>query len=100
MEDAIRIANGRWPSIRNQSAEDRASVIFAKIYDRQPDLENPQDNAAVTIMAYGLRQRAENRKLESERNGLKIYKAIFGHMPETTEDWNVMQAITYSGATR
>jgi len=88
-EDAIKIANGRWPSLRNQAAEDRAGVVFEKIYDRLPDLDNPRDNAAVTIMSYGLRQRAENRKLESEQNGLKIYQDIFGHLPETTEDWNV-----------
>ena len=100
LEDAIKIANGRWPSLRNKVAEERAGKIFEDIYNRAPNLDNPRDNAAVTIMAYGLRQRAENRKLESEQNGLKIYQDIFGRLPETTEDWNVMQAITYSGATR
>jgi len=51
-------------------------------------------------MAYGLRQKAENRNLNSEKAGIKIFKNIFGVVPKTTEDWNAMQAITYSGATR
>jgi|TARA_Y100000310_G_scaffold163662_1_gene163483 hypothetical protein len=63
-------------------------------------MDNPNDNAAVTVMAYGLRQRAENRNLGSERNGIKIFKGIYGHVPSSTEEWNIMQAITYSGAKR
>lgn len=63
-------------------------------------MTNPHDNAAVTVMAYGLRQRAENRNLESEKAGIGIFKKIFEHVPQTTDEWNTMQAITYSGATR
>ena len=100
LEDAIKIANGRWPSKRSLTAEQRALERFQFIYQRLPDFADPHDNAAVTIMAYGLRQRAENRKLESEQRGIAIFQDIYGRLPETTEDWNIMQAITYSGATR
>jgi hypothetical protein len=100
LADAIKIANGRWPSMTSQEAEKRAREIFQKIYKRIPDMSNSNDNAAITVMAYGLRQRAENRNLDSEERGIQTFKNIFGHLPETTEDWNVMQAITYSGATR
>lgn len=98
--DAIKIANGRWPTERSETAEARATAIFERIYRRQPDMTNPKDNAAVTIMAYGLRQRAVNRNLTSERAGIVIFRNIFGRTPSTTEEWNTMQAITYSGAKR
>lgn len=100
LADAIKIANGRWPSERNAKAEDGAKERFKEIYRREADMSNNKDDAAVTIMAYGLRQKAENRKLESERKGLDIFKGIFKHLPLTTEDWNTLQAITYSGASR
>ena len=99
LADAIKIANGRWPSSKSGVAEEAAKERFREIYQRESG-NTVQDNAAITIMAYGLRQRAENRNLESEKQGIKIFKDIYGHVPESTEDWNAMQAITYSGATR
>lgn len=98
--DAIRIANGRWPVIKNEKAEAKAKEEFQKIYQKIPDMQDPKDNAAVTVMAYGLRQKAENRNLESEKQGIKIFKNIYGRHPSSTKDWNAMQAITYSGASR
>ncbi len=100
MADAIKIANGRWPSMKNEEAEKEAKKNFKKIYKKVADMNNPNDNAAVVVMSYGLRQKAENRSLESEKKGIKIFKDIYGYNPSTTEDWNVMQAITYSGASR
>ena len=100
LADAIRIANGRWPNTTNDEAEKKAKEQFQKIYKRIADMSDPKDNAAVTVMAYGLRQKAENRNLESETLGIKTFKDIYGYNPTSTEDWNIMQAITYSGATR
>lgn len=100
LADAIKIANGRWPENYNQEAESRAREIFRIIYKRDADENNSKDMSAIKIMAYGLRQRAENRNLNSEVRGIAIFKDIFNKLPETTEDWNIMQAITYSGATR
>ncbi|MFH0891245.1 MAG: Kazal-type serine protease inhibitor family protein [Candidatus Falkowbacteria bacterium] len=100
LADAIKIANGRWPGKTSEEAEISAKANFKFIYKREPDMENPKDNAAVTIMAYGLRQKASNRNLRSEKNGIQIFEALFDRLPTTTEDWNIMQAITYSGATR
>ena len=100
LADVIKIANGRWPSVVSADAENRAKEMFKKIYEREADMSNPNDSAAITIMAYGLRQRSENRNLHSEKKGIEIFNDIFGHVPQTTEEWNVMQAITYSGAKR
>ncbi|PLX28086.1 hypothetical protein C0583_02540 [Candidatus Parcubacteria bacterium] len=100
LADAIKIANGRWPSITNEEAEKRAKEQFQKIYKRIADMNVASDNAAVTVMAYGLRQKAENRNLDSETQGIKTFRAIYGYNPSSTDDWNIMQAITYSGATR
>jgi hypothetical protein len=38
--------------------------------------------------------------LDSERAGINIFRGIYQRVPESTEDWNIMQAITYSGAKR
>ncbi|MCK5212165.1 hypothetical protein KAJ89_05685 [Candidatus Parcubacteria bacterium] len=100
MADAIKIANGRWPTKISEVAENKAKEKFKHIYKRTASAGQVNDDAAVVVMAYGLRQKAENRNLDSERNGLKIFKDIYGYLPETTEDWNILQAITYSGATR
>ena len=100
LADAIKIANGRWPTKTNREAEDRAKTHFKYVYKRDADMSESKDNAAVTIMAYGLRQRAENRNLDSEKNGIKIFEAIYNYHPSSTKDWNLMQAITYSGASR
>lgn len=98
LEDSLKIANGRWPTKRSQNAEEKGKEQFREIYDRIPNMDNPKDNAAVTVMTYGLRQRAENRNLNSEEKGIQIFESIFGRAPQDTEDWNIMQAITYSGA--
>jgi hypothetical protein len=100
LSDAIRIANGRWPSMTSQSAENKGKQSFKTIYKRDADMDHPNDNAAVTVMSYGLRQKATNRNLDSERTGIQIFKDIYGHTPSNTDEWNIMQAITYSGATR
>jgi len=100
LADAIKIANGRWPSLESEEAEISAKANFKFIYRREADTGNAKDNAAITIMSYGLRQRAENRNLNSEIRGIEIFESLFERMPKTTEDWNIVQAITYSGATR
>ncbi|HOZ53594.1 MAG TPA: hypothetical protein PK142_02865 [bacterium] len=100
INDVIKIANGRWPSITNLNAENKAKNEFKNIYKRAANMNNANDNAAITIMAYGLRQRAENRNLNSESAGLKTFRAIYNRLPQNTNDWNILQAITYSGATR
>jgi hypothetical protein len=100
LEDAIKIANGRWPSLISDAAEKQAKAQFEKIYLRAADMNNAHDAAAIKVMAYGLRQQAKNRSLKSESAALKTYKAIYHKMPATTEEWNALQAITYSGATR
>jgi len=100
IEDAIKISNGRFPAQTSEEAENNAKIQFERIYNREADMNNPNDSAAVNIMAYGLKQKAQNRNLGSELKGISIFEDIFGHVPASTEDWNTMQAITYSGAKR
>jgi hypothetical protein len=98
--DMIKIANGRWPGAASTAAEQKAGEHFRRIYKREPAANYPKDNAAITVMAYGLRQKAENRNLNSEKIGINTFKNIYHRHPASTEDWNIMQAITYSGAVR
>ncbi len=100
LTETIKIANGNFPSVISQSAEAKAQAAFKKVYLRAADMNNENDVAAIKVMAYGLRQKAVNRNLASEQKGIETFKNIYGHTPTTTEDWNIMQAITYSGAQR
>lgn len=96
--DVIKVANGRWPTQQSEAAEDRAKQEFKKIYLRESSMDNPHDNAAVTIMAYGLRP--ANRNLDSEKAAIKIFKSIFDYSPVSAVDWDMVRAIAYSGAIR
>jgi len=96
--DVIKIANGRFPSTQSVSAEQKALASFTKIYKRLPDFTNPHDDAAIKVMAYGLRP--ADRNLESEKAGIRIFKDIHGYNPVSATDWDAVRAIAYSGATR
>ena len=97
-EDVIKISTGRWPAQTSAIAEERAKKLFVQIYLRSPDMNNPHDNAAVTIMAYGLRP--AQRNLNSEAAAIRIFRNIFGRVPSSAVDWDVVRAIAYSGAQR
>jgi hypothetical protein len=96
--DAIKIGNGRWPSRLSSEAESRAKNNFQIVYKRDANMANPNDNAAVTTMAYGLRPLPRN--LDSEKAAITIFKKIFGSNPVTAIAWDTARAIAYSGATR
>lgn len=96
--DAIKIANGRWPNERSESKEAAATEEFKKIYLRAPDRSNSHDDAAVTVMAYGLRP--SDRNLDSEKAAIKIFRGIYRYAPKTAVDWDIVRAIAYSGAQR
>jgi len=95
-QDVIKIANGRWPSQRSAIAEARAKINFKLVYSRAADMLNIYDNAAVTVMAYGLRPAARN--LNSEKAAIKSFRFIFQRTPITAREWDVVRAIAYSGA--
>jgi hypothetical protein len=97
-QDVIKIANGRWPAQRSAAAEARAKSNFKLVYLRNPDMNNIYDNAAVTVMAYGLRPAARN--LNSEKAAIKSFRFIFQRVPATAREWDVVRAIAYSGAKR
>ena len=98
-QDIIKIANGRWPTEKSLESEEKASSqYFSAIYERKPNMSDPNDNAAVTVIAYGLRPASRN--LESEKNAIDIYRAIFGKSPTEAVDWDLVRAIAYSGAVR
>ncbi|MBT4482819.1 MAG: hypothetical protein HOC71_03975, partial [Candidatus Latescibacteria bacterium] len=96
--DVIKIANGRWPSQTNETAEYRATINFRKVYLRNPDRNNARDDAAITVMAYGLRP--ANRNLENEKKAIGYFNNIYGYSPKTAMAWDIIRAIAYSGATR
>ncbi|MBL7058214.1 peptidoglycan-binding protein [Patescibacteria group bacterium] len=94
-EDILRIANGIWPNKRSSSLETKANSDFKKIYSREPNLQNPSDNTAITMIAYGLRP--SGRDLSVEQNALNIFRTTYRKNPQTTHDWDIIRAIAYSG---
>lgn len=97
--DILKIANGRWPTyIVHDEVEEAVYDEFEQIYKRQPNRENINDDAAVMIMAYGLRPSIRN--LDSENIAIGYYKSIFSSDPNTSMEWNIVRAIAYSGAIR
>ena len=96
--DLIKIANGRWPSQASATAIESGKAEFRKVYKRDADLNNPNDNAAVSIIAYGLRPTARN--VNSEKSAIKSFRSVYGHNPVNALAWDVVRAIAYSGARR
>lgn len=97
-EDVMKIAVGRFPSQRGDEREREAVATFRKIYRRDPNRVNANDDAAVVVMSYGLRPVVRRRT--SEKAAIKIYKGIFKRAPASASDWDVVRAIAYSGAKR
>jgi len=95
--DVIKISNGRWPGQTNLETEKNAQNAFRKIYLRNPD-RNPHDDAAITVMAYGLRP--ANRNMDSERAAIGYFTDIYRYNPKTASAWDIVRAIAYSGAKR
>jgi hypothetical protein len=92
------IRTNRWPSERNSEKEEKAKEDFKKIYLRSPNMADPHDNAAVTVITYGLRPASRN--MESEKAAIKTFKHIYKKNPQTAEDWDIVRAVAYSGARR
>ncbi len=98
-QDVIKIGNGRWPNKRNEKRETHVKVEkFLKVYNRYPDMNNQNDNAAVTIMTYGLRPVVRN--LSSEMFAIRTFESVYGYDPVSGSDWDVVRAVAYSGATK
>ncbi|MFC1615316.1 carboxypeptidase regulatory-like domain-containing protein, partial [Patescibacteria group bacterium] len=97
-QDAIKIANGRFPAQQSIEKEKEALKTFIKIYKRLPDFSNGHDEAALKIVTYGIRP--TDRNLDSEKAAIKSFENIYGEKPVTTTDWDIMRAVAYSGASR
>ncbi|MBI4122560.1 MAG: glycoside hydrolase family 9 protein [Parcubacteria group bacterium] len=94
----IKIAAGRWPDLTNKARESAVEPSFRSVYLRSPNRANPHDDAAMVIMAYGVRPKPRN--LDNEKTAIKIFNAIFRRLPATATAWDIVRAIAYSGATR
>lgn len=113
-EAALRIANGRFPSLKDCTAtKDRAFTNFKLVYKRDANLKNANDAAAINIMQFGLLPTKQvkqddgsyktvpNREVEKrETPALQTFYNLYGYYPNKVTAWNVLKAIAYSGAVR
>lgn len=95
-QNLLRIANGHWPRMQSKEAERLAKASFRSIYGRSVNPKKINDNAAITIMAYGLRPTVRN--MVSEKAAIKTYFKAFHRNPTTVRAWDAVRAIAYSGA--
>jgi len=96
--DCLAIANGRWPTNSNKLAIKRAETEFKKVYKRPAVIKNQNDNSAITILAYGLRNLKRNTN--SEASAIKTFRSIYKVMPTNPFQWDIVRAVAYSGAKR
>ncbi|MFH1823086.1 MAG: DUF4430 domain-containing protein [Patescibacteria group bacterium] len=96
--DAIKIAKGELPNKENALAEVEAKEIFKKVYKRDTDRTNANDDLAIKMIAYGLRP--AERTLSLEREGVSVFQAIYGYNPSSAIEWDTVRALAYSGASR
>jgi len=92
--DVIKISNGEMPSKINLISEDKAKLEFKKIYNREFDSENLDDQKIINIMAYGLRP--VKRNLDLEREGIKKFVEVYKYLPNSARDWDIVRAVAYS----
>ncbi len=97
-QEILKIANGRWPGTLLPERETAMSQTFQRVYLRSPNQKQANDNAALSIMAYGLR--SAKRNLGSEAAAIASFRSIFGRAPSSSSDWDAVRAIAYSGAKR
>lgn len=97
-EDIIRISNNQLPLAINPEVEEKAKVEFNKVYRREADINNSNDQTAVNMIAYGLRP--EKRDLDSERAGIGVFVRVYKYLPISALDWDTVRAIAYSGVGR
>jgi len=97
-QDSIKIGNGRWTTKQSQIAESAAKIQFKKVYGRDANMKQTNDNAAVTVMAYGLRPALRNTN--SEKVAIKAFRYYYNISPTSAANWDIVRAIAYSGAKR
>ncbi|MDO8668342.1 MAG: terpene cyclase/mutase family protein [bacterium] len=97
-EEVIRISNNQIPLTANPAAERKAKTEFKKVYGREADMGNLNDQAAINLMTYGLRP--DKRDLDSERAGIGVFVKVYKYLPTSALDWDIIRAIAYSGIDR
>ncbi|MCX6786012.1 MAG: hypothetical protein NTZ18_04140, partial [Candidatus Komeilibacteria bacterium] len=96
--DVLKICLGRLPNQRSEVKEEQAKTDFNKIYLKEPAVNSQQDQTTLNIMSYGIRP--VDRNLSSEIKAADYFKTIYNELPQTTNEWDLMRAISYGGATR
>jgi len=91
--DVLNIAAGRAPEKRNKVAEQNARNIFYEIFGRNPNLKQNDDNYVIMEIAYGLRPK--HRDIEKEIVGIEKFIKIYGVLPSSSSDWDVVRCLSY-----
>lgn len=103
-QDIIKISAGRWPSQRNIEKENEMSQVFKRIYLREPDMNDANDNAMITVATYGLRPQKPDAVKQNTAwhyyNDSMSDSKLFSDKWEYQKMWDIIRGIAYSGASR
>lgn len=109
--DVLKIAAGRFPAEKCTKTVSRAQTNFQRVYGRTPKTDNASDQAAITMMQFGLlpvkaikteegAKIVPNRDVVKEKKAITVFRGIFKFSPKAPTAWSVVRAIAYSGAKR
>ncbi|MBI4281645.1 hypothetical protein HY625_02350 [Candidatus Uhrbacteria bacterium] len=91
------IANGKKPSIRNLSKENKQVPAALKLFQQltgkaKPDFKNAKEDLAWNTLQYRVRF---PRDLNAEKVGIARFKKVTGLTPKTTLQWAAVRAYGY-----
>ncbi len=95
-EDFHLVAIGARPRSRNLTKEQAqlplVRAAFRRIYRRDPNFRNANENLAWNALMYRIRL---SRDLERERKGISSYRSLFRKTPVTPLEWATVRVLAY-----
>lgn len=96
LADLERMARGEIPSMRNLTREreqlPRVRATFRRLYNRDPNFKNAEENLVWNTMMYRIRF---TRDLAAEREGIQDFRRAFNRAPSDPFQWAVVRALGY-----
>ncbi len=92
--DVLFIAHGSEPIQKpSEKKFDEAKNLFVKLFDRQPNEQDPRDREKLDQLVFGIRPL--QRDLEKEYGAILEFGSIFSAFPASNMDWNVVRTLAY-----
>lgn len=98
MLELERLSGGLCPQGRIKSVDQNSQNKFFQIYKHWPNAKNKNELQTVCMIGYGTKINTK-RNLTAEKKSLTKFTKIYGRLPNSTLDWNIIYAMSYSKLT-